>query len=144
MQTHDTCQIYRCLIHIKCPSLLNSYFAVQIVQSLCFISIMHGKTMIFKMLYLMTYTCNLFEIVETSIPTDGMILRLPGATIKFVHETIRCSIIINTFNITNGIPVHAGASITYVLLNNTSLLLDIRVFLVPYTLVILKIPIMGC
>ena len=37
----------------------------------------------------MTRMWNLFEILLTSIPTDDMMLGLPGATVTFVHETIR-------------------------------------------------------
>lgn len=41
--------------------------------------------MIFKNLYLIVYTWN-FE--RGDLHTDGMMLRLPGATTKFVDETI--------------------------------------------------------
>ena len=48
---------------------------------------------IFKHPYLMMYMCNLFEILKHycrhSIPTDVMMLGLPGATITFVDEIIR-------------------------------------------------------
>ena len=44
----------------------------------------------------MTYTCNLklFEILKeycrpSYVPTHDIVLRLPGATITFVHKTIR-------------------------------------------------------
>ena len=45
---------------------------------------MYGKTMIFKHQYLITYTCNLFEVLGIFIPTSDVALRLPGATMYYI------------------------------------------------------------
>ena len=49
----------------------------------------YGKTMIFTNPYLLMYICKIKGVLQTSIPTDGIMHRLPGATVAFVHETIR-------------------------------------------------------
>ena len=53
---------------------------------------MYGKDMIFKMSYLMTYECNLFEICKEYCRLPLLLMtkfRLLGVTVVFVHETIR-------------------------------------------------------
>ena len=56
---------------------------------------MYGKTMIFKMLYLMTYAYYHFETwrvavdIHTYVRTNNVIIRLLWAMVMFVDETNR-------------------------------------------------------